>query len=71
MPKVQISSPKLRQPNGVFSHATAIEATGRLVFISGMTARRPDGTRLGGRFVEGSLRIGGTCLSVIPRFRRG
>ena len=47
MPKVQISSPKLRQPNGVFSHATTIEATGRLVFISGMTARRPDGSIAG------------------------
>jgi len=43
MPKTQISSPKLRQPSGVFSHATTIEAKGRLVFISGMTARRPDG----------------------------
>ena len=47
MPKVQISSPRLRQPNGVFSHATAIEATGRFVFISGMTARRPDGSIAG------------------------
>src|SRR5215468_12582733 len=47
MPKVQISSPKLRQPNGVFSHATAIEATGRFVFVSGMTARRPDGSIAG------------------------
>ncbi len=47
MPKVQIFSTKLRQPNGVFSHATAIEATGRLIFISGMTARRPDGTIAG------------------------
>ena len=47
MPKVQISSPKLRQPTGVFSHATAIEATGRFVFISGMTARRPDGSIAG------------------------
>src|SRR5262252_8624090 len=36
MPKTQITSPKLRQPNGVFSHATAIEATGRFVFISGI-----------------------------------
>ena len=51
MPKVQISSPKLRQPNGVFSHATAIEATGRFVFISGMTARRPDGS-IAGRFAR-------------------
>ena len=47
MPKRQISSPKLRQPTGVFSHATAIEAAGRLVFISGMTARRPDGSIAG------------------------
>ena len=47
MPKVQISSPKLRQPSGVFSHATAVEATGRFVFISGMTARRPDGSIAG------------------------
>jgi enamine deaminase RidA (YjgF/YER057c/UK114 family) len=47
MPKVQISSPKLRQPSGVFSHATTIEATGRLVFISGMTARRADGSVAG------------------------
>jgi enamine deaminase RidA (YjgF/YER057c/UK114 family) len=47
MAKVQISSPKLRQPSGVFSHATAIEATGRFVFISGMTARRADGTIAG------------------------
>ena len=30
MPKTQISSPKLRQPSGGFSHATAVEATGRL-----------------------------------------
>ena len=44
MPKTQISSPKLRQPNGIFSQATAIEASGRLVFISGMTARRADGS---------------------------
>src|ERR1700728_2270042 len=47
MPKTQISTPKLRQPSGVFSHATAIEATGRFVFISGMTARRPDGSIAG------------------------
>ena len=47
MPKSQISSPKLRQPSGVFSHATMIEATGRFVFISGMTARCVDGTIAG------------------------
>lgn len=47
MPKTQISSPALRTPPGVFSHATAIEAAGRLVFISGMTARRADGSIAG------------------------
>ena len=47
MPKIQISSDKLRQPNGVFSHATAIEAAGRFVFISGMTARKTDGSIAG------------------------
>ena len=47
MPKTEISSPKLRKACGVFSHATAIEATGRFVFISGMTARRPDGSIAG------------------------
>jgi 2-iminobutanoate/2-iminopropanoate deaminase len=47
MAKQQIRSDKLRQPSGVFSHATAIEAKGRLVFISGMTARRADGTIAG------------------------
>lgn len=45
--KQQISSPKLREPNGHFSHATTIEARGKLVFISGMTARRPDGSIAG------------------------
>src|SRR6266446_6245966 len=47
MAKQQIPSDRLRQPSGVFSHATAIEAKGRLVFISGMTARRADGTIAG------------------------
>lgn len=47
MPKTQITSAKLRQPNGHFSQATAIEARGRLVFLSGMTSRRADGTIAG------------------------
>jgi len=41
--KTQITSPLLATPNGHFSQATAIEAKGRLVFISGMTARTQDG----------------------------
>ena len=45
--KEQITSDKLRQPNGHFSQATTIEANGKLVFVSGMTARKPDGTIAG------------------------
>ncbi|MEV4265439.1 reactive intermediate/imine deaminase [Kribbella rubisoli] len=47
MGKTQVSTEALRSPNGVFSQATTIEATGRLVFVSGMTARRPDGEIVG------------------------
>ncbi|MCY1242575.1 2-aminomuconate deaminase [compost metagenome] len=45
--KEQISSPALAQPNGHFSHATVADAKGRLLFISGMTARAADGTITG------------------------
>jgi enamine deaminase RidA (YjgF/YER057c/UK114 family) len=47
MPKREVTSDSIRKPGGVFSQATMIEAQGRLVFISGMTARRPDGTIAG------------------------
>ena len=47
MPKKQITSSKLRQPSGHFSHATMVEASGRIVFISGMTSRRADGSIAG------------------------
>jgi enamine deaminase RidA (YjgF/YER057c/UK114 family) len=47
MPKKQITSSKIRQPSGHFSQATMAEARGRLVFISGMTSRRPDGAIAG------------------------
>ena len=47
MPKTQIRSDRLARPSGIFSQATAVEAKGRLVFISGMTARRPDGAMAG------------------------
>lgn len=45
--KQEISSEKLAKPNGHFSQATTIEAKGKLVFISGMTARRADGSIAG------------------------
>jgi 2-iminobutanoate/2-iminopropanoate deaminase len=56
MPKTQIISPKIRQPSGHFSQATMIEARGRLVFISGMTARRADGTIAGMGDIEAQTR---------------
>src|SRR5437660_6987723 len=56
MPKQQIRSDKLRQPSGVFSHATVIEAKGKLVFLSGMTARRADGTIAGLGDIEAQTR---------------
>jgi enamine deaminase RidA (YjgF/YER057c/UK114 family) len=54
--KKQITSAKLRQPNGHFSHATAVAAKGTFVFISGMTARRPDGSIAGIGNVEEQTR---------------
>lgn len=45
--KQQITTDKLAVPNGHFSQATAIEARGKLLFISGMTARTRDGTVAG------------------------
>jgi enamine deaminase RidA (YjgF/YER057c/UK114 family) len=56
MPKKKITSAKLRQPNGHFSQATSIEAQGRLVFLSGMTSRRADGTIAGIGNVEEQTR---------------
>ena len=47
MPKREVSSDAIRKPSGVFSQATVVEAKGRLVFISGMTARRADGSVAG------------------------
>ena len=43
MPKHNVISPELATPNGHFSQATVVESRGRMVFISGMTARNKDG----------------------------
>jgi 2-iminobutanoate/2-iminopropanoate deaminase len=56
MPKTQIVSPEISQPSGHFSQATMIEARGRFVFISGMTARRADGTIAGIGDIEAQTR---------------
>jgi len=47
MSKREVTSDSIRKPIGVFSQATVIEARGRFVFVSGMTARRPDGSIAG------------------------
>src|SRR2546423_10227012 len=54
--KKQITSDKIRQPSGHFSHAIEVEAKGRLVFISGMTSRRADGTIAGVGDIEAQTR---------------
>src|SRR3970040_467319 len=56
MAKQQIRSHRVRHPSGVCSHATAVEAKSRLVFISGMTARRLDGTMAGVGDIEAQTR---------------
>ena len=56
MSRKQIQSDKIRQPSGHFSHAISVEAKGRLVFISGMTARRADGTIAGVGDIEAQTR---------------
>lgn len=47
MPKAEVTSDSIRKPIGVFSQATVVQAKGRIVFVSGMTARRPDGSIAG------------------------
>jgi len=43
MKKQQVRTTPVREPMGHFSQAISIEAKGRLVFVSGMTPRIPDG----------------------------
>ena len=47
MPKQQLTSDELAVPNGHFAQATVAQARGRLVFVSGMTARTKDGSVAG------------------------
>src|ERR1700729_1164978 len=56
MPKKAVTSDRLKSPSGHFSQATTIEARGRLVFISGMTARRKDGSIAGVGDIEAQTR---------------
>lgn len=54
--KKQVTTDKVREPMGNFSQAIEIEAKGKLVFISGMTARRPDGSIAGIGDIEAQTR---------------
>lgn len=56
MPKQKITSSKLASPSGHFSQATAIGARGTLVFISGMVAKRADGSIAGIGDIEAQTR---------------
>ena len=56
MKKQQIRSSKVAEPSGHFSQAIAVPARGVLVFVSGMTARRPDGKIVGIGDVEEQTR---------------
>lgn len=54
--KQQVTSDRLAKPNGHFAQATTIEAKGKLVFVSGMTARTADGSIAGIGNVEEQTR---------------
>src|SRR5271166_1749396 len=56
MPRQAITTDKAPRPGGHFAQAIAVEATGRLVFISGMVAQRPDGTIAGIGDIEAQTR---------------
>ena len=56
MAKRQVTSEKISRPSGHFSQATMIEAKGRLLFISGMTAKKSDGAMAGVGDIEAQTR---------------
>ena len=56
MPRQQIVSERIGKPSGHFSQANVVEARGRLVFISGMTSKRADGTIAGVGDIEAQTR---------------
>jgi 2,4'-dihydroxyacetophenone dioxygenase len=64
MPKHQLTSPDLAPPNGHFSQATEARG-GRLVFISGMTARNGEGGVTG--ISDVAARTHQVCRNYRPR----
>lgn len=47
MDRQQINTEKVIEPSGHFSQGITVKAAGTLVFLSGMTARNPDGSIAG------------------------
>lgn len=43
----EVHDPEMREPKGVFVHALQVPATGRTVYISGLTAQDRDGSIVG------------------------
>jgi 2-iminobutanoate/2-iminopropanoate deaminase len=56
MTKVQVRTDDVSAPVGHFSQAIAVTNPGKLVFLSGMTARRTDGSVLGAGDIEAQTR---------------
>ena len=62
MPRRQISTDRIGKPSGHLSQAVSADARGRLVFISGMTAKRADSSIAGVGDIEVQTRQ--TCENV-------
>ena len=56
MPRQQITSDRIGRPSGHFAQAIAVEARGRMVFISGMTSKGADGSVVGVGDIEAQTR---------------
>ncbi len=56
MAREQVTSDRIGPPSGHFVHAISMEARGRLVFISGMTSKRSDGSVAGVGDLEAQTR---------------
>ncbi len=56
MPRTAITSDRIGRPSGHFAQAIAVEARGRLVFISGMTSKGADGSVVGVGDLEAQTR---------------
>ncbi|MGE0225175.1 MAG: RidA family protein [Acetobacteraceae bacterium] len=56
MAREEIRSERIGKPSGHFVQAIAVEARGRLVFISGMTSKRADGSIAGVGDLEAQTR---------------